>query len=190
MILLLDNYDSFTFNLFQLVGSRAGPLGPVRVVRNDAMTAAELGSMAPSHVVVSPGPGHPRDSGLSLLASDILPTTPILGVCLGHQALALCHGARIRPALTPTHGHAVPIQHDGSPPFARLRNPFLAALYHSLAVDGDALPECLVVTARAADGTVMALRHRARPHVGVQFHPESFMTPAGTALIDHFLAWT
>jgi anthranilate synthase/aminodeoxychorismate synthase-like glutamine amidotransferase len=186
MILLIDNYDSFTHNLWQALGACAGG-EEVRVVRNDALAPGELVALAPRRVVLSPGPGHPAASRLSLLAPQLFPDTPLLGVCLGHQALALCHGGRVVRSPRPTHGRAVAIHHDGAAPFAALPGDFEAALYHSLMVEPESLPACLRVAARSPAGDIMALRHVDRPHVGVQFHPESFLTPDGPALLAAFL---
>ena len=186
MILLVDNYDSFTHNLWQLL--RASSKDEVRVVRNDALSAGQAAELNPSRVVLSPGPGHPRDAGLSLTLPEALPDTPVLGVCLGHQALALAAGARVVHAPTPTHGQAVAIHHGGSTLFGDLPDPLEVALYHSLAVDPSTLPPTLRVDAATAEGTIMALSHRERPHHGVQFHPESFMTAAGSTLVEAFLA--
>lgn len=188
MILLIDNYDSFTFNLYQLLLSITGPETDLQVVRNDALSGPELQRLQPEQVVLSPGPGHPRASGLSLLASDLLPETPLLGVCLGHQALALACGAQVGRAPHPIHGQPLPIDHDGKAPFDGLPSPVHAALYHSLVVMEPGLPDCLAITARSPAGDIMALRHRERPHVGVQFHPESFMTTDGPSFIQNFLS--
>lgn len=187
MILVIDNYDSFTFNLVQLIGSRAPHGTEIKVIRNDALEPSVVAQLAATHVVLSPGPGHPRDSNLSLHASRLLPSTPILGVCLGHQALALCYGARVERTSAPTHGRTVPVLHDGSPPMTGVGSPFDAALYHSLSVVRDSMPPELLVTATSPDGTIMAIRHRDRLHFGVQFHPESFMTNAGPQLLAAFL---
>ena len=189
MILLIDNYDSFTFNLYQLLLAVTSPGTELRVIRNDAISGAELLRLQPERVVLSPGPGHPRASGLSLLASDLLPRTPLLGVCLGHQALALACGAEVGRAPHPTHGQPLPIDHDGKAPFNGLPSPLNAALYHSLVVREPGLPDCLAITARSPSGDIMALRHRGRPHVGVQFHPESFMTTDGPSFIQNFLCY-
>lgn len=186
MILLIDNYDSFTHNLWQALGACAGG-EEVRVVRNDALAPDALVALRPRRVVLSPGPGHPRDARLSLLAPALLPRVPLLGVCLGHQALALAEGARVVRAPRPTHGRALPILHDGQGVLAALPARFEAALYHSLVVEEASLPPALRVAARTEAGDIMALRHVARPHVGVQFHPESFLTPAGPALLAAFL---
>ncbi len=188
LILLIDNYDSFTFNLYQLLLSTSGPETDLQVVRNDALSGPELQRLQPERVVLSPGPGHPRASGLSLLASDLLPETPLLGVCLGHQALALACGAQVGRAPHPTHGQPLSIDHDGEAAFGGLPSPLRAALYHSLIVMESDLPDCLAITARSSAGDIMALRHRERPHVGVQFHPESFMTTDGPSFIQNFLS--
>jgi anthranilate synthase/aminodeoxychorismate synthase-like glutamine amidotransferase len=190
VILLIDNYDSFTFNLYQLLGTRVGNPDRLQVVRNDALPPHELLAMRPDHIVLSPGPGHPSRSGLSLLASDLFPQTPLLGVCLGHQALGLAHGATIVSAPRPTHGRPVAIEHQDEILFGGVDSPVEAALYHSLAVSSEDLPPSLTVTASTEHGDVMALRHRDRPHFGVQFHPESFMTTAGPSLVDNFLRLT
>ena len=187
MIILIDNYDSFTFNLFQLLGQLAQPGTPIEVVRNDAVSAAELQARRPRHVILSPGPGHPTASRLSLEASDLFPDTPLLGVCLGHQALAVAHGGRVVRSPRPTHGQPVAVQHDGSALFRGLPSPIDAALYHSLVVDRPSLPGALAVCAWTGAGDIMALRHRSRPHHGVQFHPESFMTRWGAHLVGNFL---
>jgi len=186
VILLIDNYDSFTHNLWQALSACARG-EEVRVLRNDALAPPLLAGLAPRRVVLSPGPGHPSGAGLSLLAPRLLPDTPLLGVCLGHQALALCHGARVVRAPRPTHGRAVAIHHERDGWLAGLDSPFQAALYHSLIVEPGSLPDCLRVTARTAAGDIMALRHVDRPHAGVQFHPESFLTPAGPAILRAFL---
>jgi anthranilate synthase/aminodeoxychorismate synthase-like glutamine amidotransferase len=174
--------------LFQILATCAAPGTEIKVVRNDHLDAEGLKHMAPERVVLSPGPGHPAAARLSLAASDALPTTPLLGVCLGHQALALACGARVGRAPHPTHGRPVPIEHDGGRGFEGLPATLHAALYHSLVVSQVGFPECLVVAARSPTGDIMALRHRERPHLGVQFHPESFMTTEGPTLIRNFLS--
>ena len=187
MIVLIDNYDSFTFNLYQLLGQVAGPDTPIEVIRNDALTGEELRRRRPTHVILSPGPGHPTASRLSLEASDLFPDTPLLGVCLGHQALAVAHGGQVVRSPRPTHGRPVDVHHDGQPLFEGLPSPVPVALYHSLMVDRPTLPEALAVCAWTDAGDIMALRHRSRPHHGVQFHPESFMTRWGAHLVGNFL---
>ena len=187
MILIVDNFDSFTFNLYQMVGVCATLGDHIEVVRNDSLDAHELARLGASHVILSPGPGHPAESRLSLAAPAALPRTPILGVCLGHQAIGLAYGGRIVRAARPTHGQPVTITHDDDGLFSGLPSPIEAALYHSLSVDPDSVPSDLVVTARSAQGDVMAIAHRKHPHYGVQFHPESFMTTMGSALLGNFL---
>lgn len=186
MILLLDNYDSFTFNLYQ---SMAGQGAEVEVLRNDAASVAELLALAPSALVLSPGPGRPASAGVmpELLrqAPDAL---PVLGVCLGHQALVECYGGELELDPVPTHGKASLIHHDGQDLFRGLPNPFAAGRYHSLRANRERLPEVLRLTAWTEDGLVMAVRHRQLPRWGIQFHPESILTPQGDRLIGRFLA--
>ena len=185
-VLLIDNYDSFTHNLAQALmvqGAR------VAVHRNDALTVDEALASQPTHLLISPGPGRPESAGISMaLIAAALGRLPILGVCLGHQALAAVLGGTVRPARQLMHGEASRIRHDGQGLFAGLPAPLLAGRYHSLAVCD--LPETLAVSAVAEDGEVMAIRHRHLPAVGVQFHPESMLTPDGPALLDNFLEMT
>jgi len=185
MILLIDNYDSFVHNLaryFQRLGQET------MVVRNSAIDVSGVRAAAPAAVVLSPGPCTPRQAGCSLdVVRQLHAEFPILGVCLGHQAIAEALGGRIVRAKEPIHGRTSPILHDGQGVFADLPNPLVACRYHSLVVDEESLPECLEVTARLDDGTVMALRHRTRPIVGLQFHPESILTDTGYALLAAFL---
>ena len=187
MILLIDNHDSFTHNLVQALGLAGADVRRLRVVRNDACPLEDLLVERPSHVVLSPGPGHPRDAGLSLSILDACAEVPLLGVCLGHQAIAWQAGARVARSPRPTHGSAVAVVHAATGLFAGLASPFEAALYHSLRVEEDGLPPCLSVTARSGPGDIMGLRHVERPHYGVQFHPESFLTPDGIRLLRNFL---
>lgn len=185
MILLIDNYDSFVFNLaryFQRLGQ------PTHVVRNTEIEPAMIRQLRPQAIVVSPGPCTPRQAGCSLeVIRQFHQEIPILGVCLGHQAIAEALGGRIIRALEPVHGRVSPILHHGRGVFAGLPNPLSGCRYHSLVVDEASLPECLEVTARTEDGTVMALEHRAYPVVGLQFHPESILTEAGYPLLAAFL---
>ncbi|MFO0607479.1 MAG: aminodeoxychorismate/anthranilate synthase component II [Polyangiales bacterium] len=186
-ILLVDNYDSFTWNLRQLLAAVAPPDARVVVVANDARSADELLAASPWRVVISPGPGDPTRAGVSnelLLRADV----PTLGVCLGHQCLAHAYGGRVVRGAAPVHGKAAPVIHDGRGVFAGLPSPLRAARYHSLVVDEPSLPPCLEVTARSDDGAVMGLRHRERPVAGVQFHPESVLSEHGAALARNFLA--
>jgi anthranilate synthase component 2 len=187
MILVIDNYDSFTWNLVQYLGE----LDPdIRVVRNDAASAADLLAMRPRRVVISPGPGRPEQTGAVMEVIRCAgPTVPVLGVCLGHQAIGVAFGAVVARAARPVHGMASRIDHDGRGLFAGLREPFLAARYHSLVVEEQGLPPDLEVSARSSDGgVVMGLRHRTLPIHGVQFHPESILTPPGRQLLRTFLA--
>ncbi len=184
MILVLDNYDSFTFNLVQILAT----MDPdVVVVRNDALTVDEILARRPDRIVVSPGPGRPEDAGVScaLIARDA--GIPLLGVCLGHQALGAAFGGRVSRAPTLMHGKTSEISHDGRGLFAGLPNPFTATRYHSLAVERDAVPESLRVTAWTDDGVVMGLAHKSRPLAGVQFHPESVLTTEGEKLLKNFV---
>ncbi|HET9214221.1 MAG TPA: aminodeoxychorismate/anthranilate synthase component II [Gaiellaceae bacterium] len=183
MILLVDNYDSFTYNLahlFQELGAE------VTVVRNDAVGADEAERLAPSHLVISPGPGRPGDAGATLdIVRRLGPRVPTLGVCLGHQAIVAAFGGEVGQARRLLHGKASPVSHDGRGIFAGLPDPLEAGRYHSLAAT--AVPGSLEVCATADDGEVMAVRHRELPVVGIQFHPESVLTPDGPALGRNFL---
>jgi anthranilate synthase/aminodeoxychorismate synthase-like glutamine amidotransferase len=184
MLLMIDNYDSFTYNLvhlFQELGAE------VRVFRNDAITPDEAEQLAPSHVVISPGPGRPADAGVSVeVIRRLGPHVPTLGVCLGHQAIVAAFGGKIGQAHALLHGKASPIAHDGKGIFAGLPANFEAGRYHSLAALD--VPAELEVTARTPDGEVMGVRHRELPIEGVQFHPESVLTPLGNELAENFLA--
>jgi anthranilate synthase/aminodeoxychorismate synthase-like glutamine amidotransferase len=183
MILLVDNYDSFTYNLAHLFGALGAD---VAVHRNDELDADEAERLRPSHLVVSPGPGRPRDAGATeQIIERLAPTTPTLGVCLGHQAIVEVFGGEVGYARELVHGKASPVRHDGSGVFTGLPKPFDAGRYHSLAATQ--LPDTLEPTAHAEDGEVMAVRHRSLPIVGVQFHPESVLTPDGSLLARNFL---
>ena len=186
MTLVLDNYDSFTFNLVQLLGELGAE---PEVFRNDALTVEEIRAKRPARIVVSPGPRTPERAGVSLEAvRSFAGAVPLLGVCLGHQAVAMAFGGRLRRARRLRHGKTSPVRHDERDLFRGIENPFPAIRYHSL-VAGEPLPEELAVTARADDdGEVMAVRHRRWPVWGVQFHPESILTGAGPALLRNFLA--
>jgi anthranilate synthase component 2 len=183
-VLVLDNYDSFTYNLVQYLGELgAEPL----VFRNDVLPPEAAADMAPDRLVISPGPGRPEAAGYSVrYVRELGPTIPTLGVCLGHQAIAFAFGARIDRAPEPRHGKTSLISHDGAGVFAGLPNPFVATRYHSLAVVD--LPSELIVAAHSEDGVVQGIRHRDLPIEGVQFHPESVMTVEGKALLGNFLA--
>jgi anthranilate synthase component 2 len=185
VILVLDNYDSFTYNLVQYLAELGAR---VTVRRNDELTVADVGRMAPEAVVISPGPGRPEDAGISVeLVRALGATTPILGVCLGHQAIGCAYGARVVLAPEALHGKTSEVYHGGDALFEGVPSPFTATRYHSLVVDRSGLPAELEVTAETADGLVMALRHRRHPVFGVQFHPESILTPDGKRILGNFL---
>ena len=186
MLLLIDNYDSFTYNLFQYLSE----LGEeVVVVRNDKTTLEEIDKMEPQRIVISPGPSTPLRAGIS---NEVIrhfgPSLPILGVCLGHQCIGYSYGGSIGQAKEIMHGKSSLIYHNSQGVLAGLPNPFSAIRYHSLVVQRDELPDCLEVVAWAADDTIMGLRHRQYPVEGVQFHPESFMTEVGKDILRNFLA--
>ncbi|MBW7922054.1 MAG: aminodeoxychorismate/anthranilate synthase component II [Rubellimicrobium sp.] len=187
MLLLIDNYDSFTWNLVHYLAELGAG---VRVVRNDALGVAEALALRPAGIVLSPGPGTPDEAGISL---DLIPAAaragvPVLGVCLGHQAIGQVFGGQVVRADEIVHGRTSPIHHRGEGVFAGLPQPFMATRYHSLVVARAGLPGCLAVTATLADGTIMGLRHRELPVEGVQFHPESIASEHGHALLGNFLA--
>ncbi|MEK7298325.1 MAG: aminodeoxychorismate/anthranilate synthase component II [Candidatus Margulisiibacteriota bacterium] len=184
-VVVIDNYDSFTYNLAHDL-LRLG--AEVQVFRNDAVTVADIWQLNPSHLVLSPGPGRPSDAGVSAEAVRTLGGhVPVLGVCLGHQVIGEGFGGRIISAPTLMHGKTSAIFHDGMGLFNGLPSPFSATRYHSLVVDPDAIPAELLVTAHTADGVVMALQHRSLPLYGVQFHPESVLTEGGITILDNFL---
>jgi anthranilate synthase/aminodeoxychorismate synthase-like glutamine amidotransferase len=186
MILLIDNYDSFTFNLYQCL---CGLGADVQVRRNDQITVEQAEALAPSHVVISPGPGTPADAGVSLALIERLSRhTPTLGVCLGHQCIGEAFGGRVVRAPVPVHGKSAAVRHAGAGILRDLPSPFEAGRYHSLIVAREGLPEALEVTAETGDGLIMGLRHRERPLYGVQFHPESILTPLGEQVLRNFLA--
>ena len=185
MILVIDNYDSFTYNLVQYLGE----LGEELVVRrNDVTSLGEIESNLPSRILISPGPGRPAAAGISLdVIRNFAGRVPILGVCLGHQAIGEVFGGRVVRALTVVHGKASEISHDGKSIFNGLDSPFKAGRYHSLIVERESLPACLEVSAETNDGVIMGLRHREQKIEGVQFHPESILTPEGKRLLSNFL---
>jgi anthranilate synthase component 2 len=186
MLLLLDNYDSFTYNLYHYLGE-LGAMTTVR--RNDALTVADALALQPQAIVISPGPCDPDRAGISVdLVREAAGVCPILGVCLGHQAIAQAFGGRIVPAPQIMHGKVSEIEHAGDDLFRGLPSPFLATRYHSLIAEPASLPACLEVTARTCDGVIMAVRHRELPIHGVQFHPESIETRHGHQLLENFLA--
>jgi anthranilate synthase component 2 len=184
-IFLLDNYDSFTFNIVQLLG-RIG--AEVRVARNDEVSVDDVRALGPDAIVISPGPSRPERAGISVeLVRELGPSVPILGVCLGHQAIGVAYGASV-VRVPPVHGKASPIHHGRRGSFATLPSPISAARYHSLAIERDSLPPELEVTAWSDDGLIMAVRHRSHPVEGFQFHPESILTEDGEALLSAFLS--
>lgn len=186
MILLIDNFDSFTFNLVQALGAQGARL---KVVRNDAITVADIEALKPDRIVISPGPGTPDDAGVSLeVIRAFGGRVPLLGVCLGHQCLGQVFGAKVVRAPVPVHGKTAEVRHAGQGVFRGLPDPFTAARYHSLVVDRESLPDGLEVTAWH-EGLIMGMRHRELPSLeGVQFHPESFLTTHGPRLLANFLA--
>jgi anthranilate synthase/aminodeoxychorismate synthase-like glutamine amidotransferase len=187
MILVVDHYDSFTYNLVQLIESQGHE---TEVVKSDAEPAEALVERAPRAVVLSPGPGRPEAAGCFTELLDLLPAeTPVLGVCLGHQAIGVEYGGTVDRTL-PVHGKASPVRHDGHGIFEGVHDPFEAGRYHSLVVERRDLPEDLVLTAWSDDGLVMGTRHRELPRYGVQFHPESILTPEGPKIVRNFLALT
>jgi len=185
MILVLDNYDSFTYNLVQEIGMLLSE--PVEVVRNDRRTVDELLARGPAAIVVSPGPGRPENAGVTQDLIRRAESVPLLGICLGHQALAAVHGAAVVRSGEIVHGKTSLIRHGGSGIFEGLPDPFEATRYHSLVVEPGTLPPELEITARTEDGVIMGLAHRQRPHHGVQFHPESYLTRHGLDLLANFL---
>lgn len=184
-ILMIDNYDSFTFNLVQYLGI----LGEtIKVRRNDRITLDEIDDMRPGKIVISPGPGRPADAGISKdLIERFHREIPILGVCLGHQSIGEVFGARIVNSGTVVHGKTSEIRHDGKTIFAGIENPFTAARYHSLIIKAGTLPDFLEISAETGDGIVMGVRHRDFPLEGIQFHPESFLTPCGMKILKNFI---
>ena len=186
MLLMIDNYDSFTYNLVQYFGQ----LGEtVRVARNDDITLAGIAALAPQRIVISPGPCSPEKAGISVALIEAFGgKIPILGVCLGHQAIGTAYGARVVRARQVMHGKVSRIEHDGRGVFRGLANPFTATRYHSLAIERQSLPACLEVTAWTADGEIMGVRHRSCAVEGVQFHPESILSEFGPELLANFLA--
>jgi anthranilate synthase/aminodeoxychorismate synthase-like glutamine amidotransferase len=185
MILVIDNYDSFTYNLVQYLGELGARL---EVRRNDQVTVDEIKGMAPERIVISPGPKTPSEAGICLdVILNFSGRVPILGVCLGHQAIGQAFGGQVIRAPEIMHGKTSLISHDGKTIFAGLPNPFPATRYHSLIVERDTLPECLAVSATSPDGLIMGLRHRELNVEGVQFHPESVLTDAGKQLLANFL---
>ena len=185
MTLLIDNYDSFSYNLYQLVGA-LGP--PVRVIRNDEMTLEKIRALHPDRIILSPGPGRPEDAGITMAAVQLGQKVPLLGVCLGHQAICAAFGGTVTYARQLMHGKQSRVTFDRTCPLFRgLPEQGLVARYHSLAVAADTLPPELKATARTEDGEIMAVQHRQYPIYGVQFHPESIMTPEGKTMLKNFI---
>lgn len=192
MIIVIDNYDSFTYNLVQYLGElgQSFPMASdLRVYRNDQISVDEIRQLAPDAVVISPGPGRPEDAGVSMeIIRELGPTVPVLGVCLGHQSIGQVFGGNVVSAPELMHGKTSPISHSGLGVFKALDNPFTATRYHSLVIDRPTLPDVLEITAWTEDGIIMGVRHRAYPHLqGVQFHPESILTESGKKLLQNFL---
>ncbi len=184
-LLVIDNFDSFTYNLVQFLGELGASL---QVFRNDAISLEEVRELAPDGIVISPGPGTPDDAGISLaLIREFTGVYPILGVCLGHQAIGQAFGGNVISAPSLMHGKTSEVRHQGENVFAGLPNPFRAMRYHSLAVERETLPACLRITAETAEGVIMGMVHEKHPVFGVQFHPESFMTEGGKTLLGNFL---
>ncbi len=189
MILVIDNYDSFTYNLVQLLGKiLLGGKEELVVKRNDEITLEEIAAAQPSRILLSPGPGRPEDAGVTV---DVIKTfgahTPILGVCLGHQAIGLAFGGKIVHAPTLMHGRTSHIMHRGTSVFAHVKNPFTATRYHSLVIAPESVPNELEVTARTDDGVIMGVHHKRFPIIGVQFHPESLLTTEGETIMRNWL---
>lgn len=185
MLLMIDNYDSFTFNIVQYFGQ----LGEnVQVHRNNRISLAEIEALQPDRLVISPGPCSPEEAGISVAAiKHFAGKIPILGVCLGHQSIGYAFGGKVLRSASLMHGKTSPIHHNGQELFAGLPNPFMATRYHSLIVDRDSLPDCLEVTAWVENGEIMGLKHKEMPVWGVQFHPESILTESGMDLLRNFL---
>jgi anthranilate synthase component 2 len=185
MLLMIDNYDSFTFNIVQYLAQ----LGEeVKVVRNDEIGVADIAALRPDRIVVSPGPCSPEEAGISVATiKEYAGKIPLLGVCLGHQSIGAAFGGKVVRSVSLMHGKTSPIHHDGKELFSGLPNPFNATRYHSLVVERTSLPDCLEVTAWVDNGEIMGLRHKELPVWGVQFHPESILTEGGMELLDNFI---
>ncbi|PYT01551.1 MAG: anthranilate/aminodeoxychorismate synthase component II [Acidobacteria bacterium] len=186
MLLVIDNYDSFTYNLVQYLGELGAEM---KIVRNDEVTADEIeNDLRPEKILISPGPGTPNDAGISLeVIERFSDRIPILGVCLGHQAIGQHFGGKVVRAPEPVHGKPVEIRHDGKTIFEGINENFTAGRYHSLVVERESIPDCLEISAESPDGLVMAMRHRSLPIEGVQFHPESILTEHGKVILKNFL---
>lgn len=185
MLLVIDNYDSFTYNLVQYLGELGADM---RVERNDQISLDQILQLDPRHIVISPGPCTPNEAGISLdVIKTFGETHPILGVCLGHQSIGQAYGGRVIRAQQVMHGKTSEVRHNGDPIFADVSNPFAATRYHSLIIERQSLPESLEVTAWTEDGTIMGVKHRSHPVWGVQFHPESILTAEGKTILRNFL---
>ena len=185
MILMIDNYDSFTFNIVQYLGQMGED---VRVYRNDKITTDGIRRLNPQAIFLSPGPCSPHEAGITVdVIREFHTTVPLMGVCLGHQSIGYAFGGEVVRADRIMHGKVSPVEHDGKTIFAGLPNPFTAGRYHSLVVRPESLPECLEVSARTAEGEIMGLRHKEYPVEGIQFHPESVLTPQGKRILRNFL---
>jgi len=188
MLLVIDNYDSFTYNLVQYLGELGAEM---RIVRNDEVTVDQIETeIKPEKILISPGPGTPDDAGISLeVIERFAGHLPILGVCLGHQAIGQFYGGRVVRGPEPVHGKPVEIRHDGKTVFENIPNNFAAGRYHSLVVERESFPDCLEISAESPDGLIMGLRHRELPVEGVQFHPESILTEHGRPMLQNFLSY-
>lgn len=185
MIVMIDNYDSFTYNLVQYIEELGGA---VRVFRNDKVTVADVEALAPAGIVISPGPGRPEKAGITIeMLNTFTGKIPILGVCLGHQAITVAFGGEIISARRLMHGKTSTISADGEGVYRGIRKPFQAMRYHSLVASREKIPECLKISSESEDGEIMGVRHREHPTEGIQFHPESIMTPVGKRLLRNFL---
>ncbi len=187
MILIIDNYDSFTYNLVQYLGELYK--GEVRVARNDKISLDQIRELSPKAIVISPGPCTPREAGISVEAVTAFgPRTPLLGVCLGHQSIGFAFGGNIIRAPQLMHGKVSEIHHDGKKIYTNIQNPFIATRYHSLIIERKSCPDCLEITSQTKDGIIMGVRHKKFPIEGVQFHPESILTQVGKQLLKNFLS--
>ncbi len=188
MILMIDNYDSFTFNIVQYLGQMGED---VRVFRNDKITLGEISQLQPQAIFISPGPRSPREAGITVeVVRNFYTSVPIMGICLGHQSIAFALGGEIIRAQRIMHGKTSMVRHDGKTIFAGLPNPFSAGRYHSLIVTKETLPDCLEISAETEEGEIMGLRHKQYPVEGIQFHPESVLTPQGKRILKNFLKIT
>ena len=188
MILMIDNYDSFTFNIVQYLGQMGED---VQVYRNDKITLDEIRKLNPQAIFLSPGPCTPREAGITVdVIREFHTSVPLMGICLGHQSIGYAFGGDVVRAARVMHGKVSPVHHDGKTIFAGLPNPFTAGRYHSLLVSSETLPDCLEISAQTAEGEIMGLRHKEYPVEGIQFHPESVLTPQGKRIIRNFLKYT